>query len=744
MRLGNGSASCTSVWQNDGLRALALVLFGGLFPLAAAWSAGRAVSRRHPEWPWPIVFGIGCALLSGALFFLHLFSAVRPWTLLLLGAAAIAAGLRRPRFEWPSRAWLAGAPFLLLYLVHALAPEIQPDAVTYHLGLVAEWQREGGFTPRVDFYGVLPQGLEMLFSMAFAFGGHSAAKLVHLAFVIATAALIADAAWRLKTANGIPAALLYACSPVVAVCGTSAYNDAALAFAIAAAFYALLLWEWDGGRGWVAAAGAMAGFAYAVKLPGIVIAPAIVVWLLMRRKWREALLAGCAAAAVGAPWMLRTAAMSGNPVAPLFNRWFENPHFHVSTEEGTTRFLRTYDARPAELPLEVTVRGARTGGLAGPVFMLAPIALLALRRREGRWVLAACALAAVPWLFNAGTRFLMPALVLLSLAMMMALPHKLAWVLAGLQMIAAWPHGLDLWTVPGAWHLRSVPWQAALRIEPEETYLRRTLWEYRIAELLRTHTRRGDLVLDLEVNPPSAYLDATVLTWWHAASADRALDALKIGMAPLRDSYWEGLVRWKRQPLHAVRVRLADAGAGGAVWGVQELELIEGGKPVFPGNAWETEASPNPWESPLAFDRNPVSRWQSWREATAGMWLAVHFPAPLTLDGARLVVFQPPARTVVAVEALDADRTTWKTLAEPSWRGLPAFNYRRRAMGFVQREGFAYILTRTGDEALALVGRDLVESAGDWGVNRVAETNGVYLLKTLPTHGTDQTMYGFR
>ena len=124
---------------------------------------------------------------SEALFFLHLFGAVRPWTLLLLGAAAIAAGLQKPRWEWPSRGWLAGVPFLLLYVVHALAPEIQPDAVTYHLGLVKEWNREGGFTPRVGFFEMLPQGLEMLFSMAFAFGGHSAAKLVHLAFVAATA-----------------------------------------------------------------------------------------------------------------------------------------------------------------------------------------------------------------------------------------------------------------------------------------------------------------------------------------------------------------------------------------------------------------------------------------------------------------------------------------------------------------------------------------------------------------------------
>ena len=67
------------------------------------------------------------------------------------------------------------------------APEIQPDAVYYHLGLVASTPASATFPERIDFYDILPQGMEMLYLFAFAFGRHTAAKLVHFAFLIATA-----------------------------------------------------------------------------------------------------------------------------------------------------------------------------------------------------------------------------------------------------------------------------------------------------------------------------------------------------------------------------------------------------------------------------------------------------------------------------------------------------------------------------------------------------------------------------
>jgi len=74
----------------------------------------------------------------------------------------------------PVTRWLLIGVFTaygVLYGVHTLAPEIQPDALYYHLGLVSEYFRLGTFPERIDFYDILPQGMEMLYLFAFAFGG---------------------------------------------------------------------------------------------------------------------------------------------------------------------------------------------------------------------------------------------------------------------------------------------------------------------------------------------------------------------------------------------------------------------------------------------------------------------------------------------------------------------------------------------------------------------------------------------
>ena len=63
----------------------------------------------------------------------------------------------------PHPAYLCFLPLLLYYAVHALAPEIQSDATTYHLGLAAAWLRDGGFFTRAGHYDVMPHALELLF-----------------------------------------------------------------------------------------------------------------------------------------------------------------------------------------------------------------------------------------------------------------------------------------------------------------------------------------------------------------------------------------------------------------------------------------------------------------------------------------------------------------------------------------------------------------------------------------------------
>ena len=82
-----------------------------------------------------------------------------------------------------------------------------------------------------------------------------------------------------------------------------------------------------------------------------------------------------------------------NPLAPFFNNWFPNPYVQYWFELDYRRHMSMYALTSwSQIPLEVTVHGSLLNGLLGPVFLLTPLAFLALRYPEGRRLL----LAAVP------------------------------------------------------------------------------------------------------------------------------------------------------------------------------------------------------------------------------------------------------------------------------------------------------------------------------------------------------------
>ena len=156
--------------------------------------------------------------------FLALAAGVARWPVfLVLGLAPLAAlkwARPRPLAEAPKlplgrrerlAAMLILGAYGVWYLVNALAPETLADGLTYHLGLPYEFVRLGGFPSRITFYGIMPQGMEMLYTMAFAFGRGPAARLVELAFFLATLPLILRLGRRLGMSDlaALVAAVLY-------------------------------------------------------------------------------------------------------------------------------------------------------------------------------------------------------------------------------------------------------------------------------------------------------------------------------------------------------------------------------------------------------------------------------------------------------------------------------------------------------------------------------------------------------
>src|SRR5262249_27554056 len=144
----------------------------------------------------------------------------------------------------------------------------------------------------------------------------------------------------------------------------------------------------------------------------------------------------------------------GNPVAPLANAIFPNPYFHQETIAGLSAYLRDYGGVSwREIPLQLTVRGDVLQGILGPVSVLLVLSLLALRNKEGTILLAAAFVAGVPWFFNIGTRFLIPALPFLALALFNNLPRAVGGIVLALHLVASWPSVIRYYAPPGVWAL---------------------------------------------------------------------------------------------------------------------------------------------------------------------------------------------------------------------------------------------------------------------------------------------------
>ena len=703
---------------------------------------GNICLRRLPV-PWTIALAVGAAAESGIVFLLLVCGVGNRVSFILLGAVCLPVfwwlGRGSARLADPVKAradgvsvYLAGAALAFygaLYLINAMAPELEPDAIAYHLGLTSEYVRLGGFPSRVGFYEMLPQGLEMLFVPAFAFGQHSAARLVHCAFLLASVPLMLRIGRRLELPEGagLAAAVLYFCAPVVGITGTSAYTDAGEVFFTLATFYALLVWRDTRDVRYLAPAGITAGFCYAVKFPGGLVAMLALAFVVAAERGMHArqlaLLAG-AALAVAAPWILRDVVMTGNPVAPLFNSLFPNPYFHPSMERDLAAALGSWQGVPPwRVPYELMVGGTFAGTM-GPVFFALPLGLLALRKRAGRLCWMAAALLALPWFWNTGARFLMPALPFLALALALALPRQALWACVALQAVACWPQVVGLYHREYTWRLERIPWRAALRIQPEQAYLSSLQPAYRVARLVQDNTQPGERIFSL-IAAPAAYTDREILVFWHSAQAVQLHDTLRVAV-DRNNTLFDVRAEWTPHPMSALRIRMPQASP--VEWVIGEIQLFSGDYRIFGSPQWQLQSWPNVWELPLAFDENQATRWRTWDPIRAGMFVEVDFDRAQTLSGA--VMTSPTAFYPLPFDFYGRERDGWHLLTgRPVVTERPLGNVRMSATRAVRDAGFRYILANNGNDGNGALGADMVGHEVEWGLEKTADLGPVVLFR---------------
>jgi len=582
----------------------------------------------------------------------------------------------------------------VLYFFNSMAPESSFDGSRYHLGLVARYLREHGFHRITwNLYASLSEGAEMLFLAAFAFGRHSAAAMVHFAFLPALAWQVFAYGRRSGSAlAGAYGALLIFCSPMVGVDGASAYVDVAGAAAAFTLFHLLQVWDAGRSRRLLWAIGMVAGFCFAIKYTWWTAVPyalAFVAW--KSRRWRDAAVVALAASALVLPWMLKNWIWVGNPLAPFFNRYFPNPYVTEVFESGYLRELAHYDLSSRwQIPLQVTVFG-RLGGLLGPVFLLSPLALLALRRREGRQLLLAAAVFGVHYFSNIATRFLIPSAVFVALALALVLVRVPRLGLAAVLVHAflSWPTHIHWYAAPSAWRLAKVPWRQALRIKPPDPYLADSLLFYDVARMIDRSTPPGATVFTYG-SIPEAYTSRRILVDYESEENQIAGLMLQAAYNPELAPNWRLRFPFPRQPLGAIR--LVETRTQDDQWRIHEVRLFDGPSERAPEARWRLTAQPAPWTVGDAFDGRTVTLWRCGETMRPGQFVEADFPEPLEADA--VVVEADPGQWTAQLKLEGRDPSgAWKLLTpapitsdavpSPTLRSDTARELRRRDIGYL-------------------------------------------------------------
>lgn len=601
------------------------ILFGSAFTVATCYAAGRILLARlrirlYRAEASLFAFITGAACVSLAVFALAALDALYPWVLFALGAALFFVSLKQ---RWPGRDSLPALPvfwkwtfavvfmaYTVLYWSQAMGPEYSPDGSTYHLGYVARYMPQHGFGRiTTSVYANLSQGLEMLFIVAFAFGRHSAAAMVHFAFFIAlTFGIIAYSRRFGFPAAGVFAAILIYVSPVFGWDGTVAYNDVAAACVVFFVFYVLQIWATERNERLVLLAGLLSGFAYAIKYTaGVILVYAIAFVLWKSRSLRKAAVVCVVACMLIAPWMIKNWIIVGNPVSPVMNRWFPNPYVSLAYERPYIQQMTHVEGyAPIARFLDITLRAGPAGSILGVGFLLAPLAVLALWWRTGRELIVAGIVVGLVCSVNVQTRFLLPAVPLIALAMgiaLMRIPGALYAVIL-VQAILCWPTIVKTYSDAGLRVRHFLPRQA-LRLEPEDSTLSYRLPGYRISRMVDQLVPPDGRVFSF-ASPPEAYTSRELLIYYESTPNLAAMDMLSLPSVSDRQPTWRFSFGLNPQLLRAIRViqtkQVDDE------WSVAEMHIQMGVTELVRSPAWKIVAQPNPFEIGDAFDGNPITR----------------------------------------------------------------------------------------------------------------------------------------
>lgn len=198
------------------------------------------------------------------------------------------------------------------------------DVLSYHLAVPRLHIVAGtiGYVPTIH-HSNFPFLVQTLFTVGLLFQGHVLAALLHFALAASCAAATADLARRhFHPQAGPLAALVFWATPIVLWEAGIAYIDVAQALyvslAVGCTLDVIALRGKSGGLAAALMAGVLMGFALGVKTLSLVPVGLMLVGLVVQRvEIRQVIACAACALVLGAPFYVRTAVLTGNPVYPF-------------------------------------------------------------------------------------------------------------------------------------------------------------------------------------------------------------------------------------------------------------------------------------------------------------------------------------------------------------------------------------------------------------------------------------------
>jgi hypothetical protein len=350
------------------------------------------------------------------------------------------------------------------------------------------------------------------------------------------------------------------------------------------------------------------------------------------------------------------------------------------------------------MPYELTV-GGKLFGIIGPVFLLAPFALLSLRFRAGRQLLLAFVPVFLPFFGNTGARFFIPALPFLSMALAISFVEiPLAGPTLGILLIAfhawsSWPGVIEAWVPRYQWRIDAVDIRADLRMTPEKDFLAEHWRDYNAGLLLDRFVPAADLVFSPSMSQ-LAYHHREIVGSFDSTLARRAWDTL-LGFNPgPLSNRWHRDIRFP--PVATARLRLQVAGKADNEVRIGELRFFGGGREIVRAPDWRLTASRNPWEVQLAFDNDPYSWWTSGEAASPKTWIEADFPRPVGVD--RITVDQIEDQRWIALQPVANVSGSWVPLKaqESDTEAAPPDDLRMILRDELKSMGVRWILIADG------------------------------------------------